>query len=113
MANPDKRQTELTSHEAVEYYQRETKSDPGNAENHLNLGSAYYAAENFDGALKEFQDAIAIKPGLNHAHYYLGVLYAMHGDKESARKELNQVLQSDAHMMLKSQAKIKLNQISE
>lgn len=104
-------ETELSPHEAVEYYERDAKSEPNNAQAHFNLGTAYYAAENFDAAFKEFQEAVALAPGIDHAHYFLGVLYAQRGDKVNARKELEQVLNSGAHIMLKNQAKLQLSHI--
>ena len=53
-----------------------------------------------------------LQPGMDHAHYYLGVIYKTRGEADKARQELEQVIRSSAHMMLKNQAKIQLQALS-
>jgi hypothetical protein len=69
---------------------------------------AYYACGNPDGAIREPEAALAISPGLDQTRYYVGVLYAQRGDKANARKELEQVMNGSAQMMLKNQTKIRI-----
>lgn len=107
MAERTAREPELTEREAVTHYERALK-ETGDAKAHFNLGSAYYAAHELDNAFREFEQAASLQPDLEHAHYYLGVIYKARGDRENARKEFERVLNSRAHMMLKSQATIQL-----
>ncbi|MDE3087945.1 MAG: tetratricopeptide repeat protein [Chloroflexota bacterium] len=108
MADKKTRESELTPHEAVTLFERGVRDNPKDAQARLNLGSGYYAAGNWDAALKEFQEAAALAPSLDHAHYYLGVLYAKRGDKDTARQELEKVLNGNGHYLLKNQAKIQI-----
>ena len=103
-----KRETELTVHQAIERFERAVKENPNDAQARLNLGTSYYANHNWDAALKEFQQAVTLAPSLDHAHYYLGVLYARRGEKDTARQELEKVLNGNGHHLLKNQAKLQL-----
>ncbi len=107
MAEPQAHAPELTEREAVTFFERAVK-EHDDASSHFNLGSAYYAAHDLNNALVEFQRAVALNPGLEHAHYYLGVIYKERGDRENARKELDHVINGSSHLMLKGQAKIQL-----
>ncbi len=109
MADRPARERELTPREAVTMFERAAKENPSDAQAQLNLGSAYYAAADLNAAFTAFQNAARLSPGLNHAHYYLGVLYAKRGDKTKAREELEKVVNSNAHVILKNQARIQLN----
>ncbi len=111
MAERTAREPELTEREAVTHFERAVKEN-GDARAHFNLGSAYYAAHDLDNAFREFEQAVSLQPGLEHAHYYLGVIYKVRGDREKARKEFETVLNSTAHMMLKSQANIQLKSLN-
>jgi tetratricopeptide (TPR) repeat protein len=107
MAERTAREPELTEREALTHFERAVKEN-GDARAHFNLGSAYYAAHDLDNAFREFEQAVSLQPGLDHAHYYLGAIYKLRGDRENARKEFERVLNSSAHMMLKSQASIQM-----
>jgi protein O-GlcNAc transferase len=102
---------ELTPVEAQKHYERAVKDNPKDPQARLNLGSAYYVNGNLDAALKEFADALNYSPGLDHAHYYLGVIYAKRGDVTSARQELEHVVSSNGNILLKNQARIRLGQL--
>jgi tetratricopeptide (TPR) repeat protein len=108
MADKKTKEPELNVHQAIERFERAVKDDPKDPQARLNLGSGYYAGHNWDAAFKEFQQAAALAPGLDHAHYYLGVLYARRGEKETARQELEKVLNGNGHFLLKNQAKIQI-----
>ncbi len=99
---------ELMPHEAIEQYERATKSDPNDADKFMELGAAYYIAHQWDEAIGAFERAVALNPGLGHAHYYLGVLYAAKGEKERAQKELNAVLSTSTNPILIAQAKARI-----
>lgn|SRR5574341_822521 len=107
---PDRKteETELTPHEAIAHFERAAKENPNDARAQLNLGSAYYIAGNLDAALATLKEAVALSPSLDHAHYYLGVIYAKRGDKASAQQELEKVINGNAHIVLKNQARIQL-----
>lgn len=107
MAKPTK-EPELTPREAIAHFERAARANPRDAQARLNLGSAFYVAGDLDAAFHEFKEAAAISPSLDHAHYYLGVLYARRGDRATARQELEKVLNGSGHMLLKNQAKIQL-----
>jgi tetratricopeptide (TPR) repeat protein len=111
MAKPTAHSPELTEGEAVAQFEKAVK-DHADETSHLNLGSAYYAAHDLDAALREFQQALALSPGLAHAHYYLGVIYKAQGKNDQAREELNQVIDGGGHLMLKSQATIQLKSLN-
>ena len=111
MADKKTKETELNPREAVTLFERAVKDDPQNAQARFNLGSGYYAAHDWDAAFKEFQQAAALAPSLDHAHYYLGVLYAKQGDQGNARQEFDKVLKGNGHSLLKTQAKIQLSML--
>ncbi len=106
---PDKAQAvEITPHEAIEQYERAVRDEPNNADKLMELGAAYYIAHRWDQAIDAFEKAVASNPGLGHAHYDLGVLYASRGDKERALKELNAVLSTTKNPILIAQAKARI-----
>ncbi len=109
MADRPTRERELSPREAVTMFERSAKENPNDAHAQLNLGSAYYAAGDLDAAFGAFQNSVRLSPGLDHAHYYLGVLYAKRGDKAKAREELEKVINGSGHVILKNQARIQLN----
>ncbi len=102
---PDKaKAVELTPHEAIEQYERAVKNEPNDADKYMELGAAYYIAHRWNEAQDAFERAVSLNPGLAHAHYYLGVLYAAKGDKTRALKELNAVLSTSKNPILIAQA---------
>ena len=109
MADRKTKETELTPGEAVTLFEKAAKENPNDAQAQFNLGSAQYAAGHLDAALDSFLNAARLSPALDHAHYYLGVLYAKRGDPGKARDEFNQVIQGNANVLLKNQARIQLN----
>lgn len=110
MAKPTAHEPELTEGEAVTRFEKAAREHP-DAQSHFNLGSAYYIAHDLDNALREFQQALELNPGMDHAHYYLGVIYKVRGDAAKARQEFDRVLQGSAHSMLKNQATIQLKSL--
>ncbi len=111
MANLPAHETELTEGEAVAAFEKAVKDHP-DAASHFNLGSAYYVVHNLDAASQEFREALALAPGIDHAHYYLGVIYKAQGKNDLARQEFQKVLDGGGHMMLKSQATIQLHSLN-
>ncbi len=53
--------------------------ESGSAEEHFMLGNSYYDEKKYDLAIKEFEEAIRIKPDLADAHYNLGAVYSSKG----------------------------------
>jgi tetratricopeptide (TPR) repeat protein len=111
MADKPAKEPELNPREAITLFERAVKDNPQDAQARFNLGSSYYVAHDLDAAFKEFQQAAALAPSLDHAHYYLGVLYAKRGDPENARQEFDKVLRGNGHSLLKNQAKIQLSML--
>jgi tetratricopeptide (TPR) repeat protein len=60
--------------EAVANLRKASELAPDNAFTRLNLGTALYQMDDAKGALKEFQEAVRLSPGLAKAHYAIGVL---------------------------------------
>ncbi|MGE5263338.1 MAG: tetratricopeptide repeat protein [Acidobacteriota bacterium] len=110
MAKPTEHEPELTEGEAVTHFEMAVKDHP-DATSHFNLGSAFYAAHNLDAAFNEFQSALKLAPGLDHAHYFLGAIYKIRGDADKARQEFETVMNGSGHMMLKNQASIQLKSL--
>jgi hypothetical protein len=69
---------------------------------------AHYAGCDPDGAIRELGAALEISPGLDQASYHVGVLYAQRRDKTNARKELEQVMNKSVELMLRNQARIRI-----
>jgi tetratricopeptide (TPR) repeat protein len=108
MADRKTGETELTPRAVIALFEKVVKDNPRDARAHLDLASAYYAAHDLDAAFTELEQAIALSPGLDHAHYYLGVIYAKRGDTAKARAEWEKVIGGGAHFMLKNQASMQL-----
>ncbi|MBX9687719.1 MAG: tetratricopeptide repeat protein [Candidatus Obscuribacterales bacterium] len=56
----------------------------------VGLGRAYAAKGDFDEALKHYQKAMELDPMNANAHYYAAVALFYKGDKEQAKKEIEQ-----------------------
>ncbi len=110
MAPPRVREPELTPREAITKFEKAVQQSP-DAMTHFNLGSAYYVAHDLDAALKELQEAVALSPDLDHAHYYLGVIYKSHGEADKARLEFDKVVQGNSNFMLKNQARMQMREL--
>lgn len=110
MAERTAHEPELTEGEAVAQFQKAVQDHP-DAQSHFNLGSAYYVAHDLDHAFPELQEAVALAPDNYHAHYYLGVIYKVRGEKDKARQEFERVLQGSSQTMLKNQATIQLKSL--
>ncbi|MBI2877948.1 MAG: tetratricopeptide repeat protein [Candidatus Tectomicrobia bacterium] len=55
-------------------------------------GEKFYAAGDYEGAIKELRQAVTLKPGLAKAHFLLGIIYARTGRNDLAREALTQVV---------------------
>lgn len=60
---------------------------------HVGLGRAYAAKGDMDEALKAYKKAIEVDPLNANAHYYSAVALFYKGDKEQAKKEIDQAAQ--------------------
>lgn len=60
-----------------------------------NRGIAKYRAEDYDGALKDFNQALVIDPNFTLSFYYRGVLEYMSGDYETALADLDKTVYND------------------
>lgn len=64
--------------------------DPRNAQAHLRLGILYSGQDQHQAAAREFQRCIALDPSTNNARYRLAQTLVRLGEKERARKEMQQ-----------------------
>jgi tetratricopeptide (TPR) repeat protein len=62
---------------------------------HLNLGKDYYAEDNNDAAIDEFNKALAINKELSEAWYYRGLIYSYFGEDDRAIADLTQAIKLD------------------
>jgi tetratricopeptide (TPR) repeat protein len=61
---------------AIKSLERLAKLEPGMAEIHANLATAYYAVGRYDDAAHEAGEALKLKPSLTHVHFFLGLSLA-------------------------------------
>ena len=62
--------------------------NPSDAETQNNLGQAHFKAGKYQEALKDFREAVRLKPGYAEAHFNLGVTYVALKDAKGASEEL-------------------------
>jgi tetratricopeptide (TPR) repeat protein len=61
---------------AIENLEELAKIEPGIAEIHANLATAYYSVGRFDEAAQQALEALRLKPSLINAHFFLGLSLA-------------------------------------
>lgn len=66
--------------EAERAFERAATQNPGRAESRLNRGIALQSLRRFDEAIADLQQALALRPELFQAHYYLYESYRQSGD---------------------------------
>lgn len=69
---------------AIPALEKLIKLEPGIAELHANLGTAYYFSGHYSEAAREYRQALKLKPALTNAHYFLGASLAEDGQCEQA-----------------------------
>lgn len=69
---------------SLDSYGRAIQQDPLNPNLRVNVGGVYYAARNFDMAIRFFTDAVNLKPDFANGYYNLSVALKDKGDLESA-----------------------------
>jgi tetratricopeptide (TPR) repeat protein len=67
---------------------------PNTARGHQALGQSYYAAKMYAQAVKEYQQALALRPDLPGLRLELGQIYAASSDWENAEKEFREETRS-------------------
>jgi O-antigen ligase/Flp pilus assembly protein TadD len=70
---------------SLDAYGRAIQRDPLNPALRLNVGGIYYAAQNYDLAIRFFSDAANLKPDYVNAYYNLSIALRDKGDLENAR----------------------------
>ncbi len=73
----------------------ETPESSSSAEEHYVLGNSYYNEKKYDLAIKEYEEAIRIKPDYAGAHYNLGLVYSLKGQNDLAIRHTEQALLLD------------------
>jgi len=79
----------------ISLYRRTLQVTTGNYVIHNNLGNALAKQWDLDGAIREFREAIRIKPNYAAAHYNLGMAFAIRGRLDEAIEELSAALRID------------------
>ncbi len=79
-------------HDNTTLYTTTLKTDPDSYVMHLNLGTAYYQDRNFDGAERELQQALLLKPDSVNALNALGCLYLERGRLDDSAQMFQQAI---------------------
>lgn len=87
---PDDTRTEKQVESLLE---KAVRLDPRLADGYLQLGILRSDRKDFPQAIAAYQQAIAVSPGLEEAHYRLAQVYRRTGDKLKAQQELEQYQQ--------------------
>ena len=84
--------------DAQEKFQAAIALDEQLAEAHNNLAFSLrmQGRHNFERALRHYDRAIALKPGLAQAYMYRGMLFTQQGDRQRALADLQRLRQLDA-----------------
>ncbi len=77
---------------ALDAYGRAIQLDPLNPVLRLNVGGIYYAAKNYDLAIRFFTDAANLKPDYANAYYNLAIALRDKGDLQNALVVANQTV---------------------
>ena len=88
--------------EAQERFQAALALDEQLAEAHNNLAFSLrmQGRQNFERALRHYDRAIALKPGLAQAYMYRGMLFTQQGDRQRALADLQRLRELDAGLAL-------------
>lgn len=71
----------------IESLRRESKKYSENIRLKLFLGKAYFEGKDWDNALKTLKEVVSDKPKVAEAHYMMGEIYELKGDKDAAYNE--------------------------
>ncbi len=66
--------------------------DPASPQLRLSLGGVYYSLQNWDEAIKRFEEVVTLKPNFANGHYNLAATYREKGDFEKAATEMETTL---------------------
>ncbi len=86
---------------AIPALEKLIKLEPGVAELHANLGTAYYFSGRYSDAAREYRQALKLKATLANAHYFLGASLAENGECEGALRYLEKDFPRIADLALK------------
>ncbi|MBI2600323.1 O-antigen ligase family protein [Candidatus Daviesbacteria bacterium] len=78
---------------SLDSYGRAIQNDPLNPQLRLNVGGVYYAAQNYDLAIRFFTDSINLKPDFANGYYNLSVALREKGDLNTAIQAAERTLQ--------------------
>lgn len=73
----------------------ETARNPENAENWVQLGNAYFGAEQYQRAIDAYEEALAIAPGNPNVLSDMGVMYRRSGQPEMAVEIFDRAIAAD------------------
>lgn len=76
----------------------EIKEDFAEAHNNLGYVLRRQGEENYEKALEHYNRALELDPKLVEAYLYRGVLHALSGDEESAKKDLESLNELDREL---------------
>jgi CHAT domain-containing protein/Flp pilus assembly protein TadD len=98
--------------DAIKSLRTAAKAEPNNSEAHNNLGACLYEMGNLDGALFEFQAALAGKPPMPEARFNRALCYQRLGLRESASTAFDEVIQTERNSGWLGEARRRLEQVS-
>ena len=76
-----------SSRQAEALLEKAVRLDPNFGEAYVQLGTLYFARNDFAPAIRAFQQAIKVSPQLSEGHYRLSLAYKRTGDQTKAREE--------------------------
>jgi tetratricopeptide (TPR) repeat protein len=80
---------------AMEEFRIAVAMSPKNADYHTALADAYRQAENYEGALTEFERALELDPWSIHARYFYAITLLAKGRMSEAATQLAEVVEQD------------------
>jgi tetratricopeptide (TPR) repeat protein len=86
---------------AVEALKRAVELQPLNVEARINLGFANSRLKKYAAAIEQIREAVRLQPDDVEAQFFLGSLYALNGDKQSALAQQKLLQPLDANLASK------------
>ncbi len=78
---------------SIAAYVQAIQTDPNNPSLRLQLGGIYFGAQEYEQAIRFFEQAVLLKPDWPNAHYNLAAAYRQQNDLQKAIEEMRLVLQ--------------------
>lgn len=89
----DRANLERALRDGIAFNRERIRIDPADGVAHVNLGRALLGLRRHEEARAEFRKAVEVSPGLDQAHYYLGLTHRLAGDTAAAAAEFGRALE--------------------